>query len=202
MAYLDDVIVFSETWEDHVQHLALVLERLATHHLTVAPLKCHIGASEVEFLGHVVDAAGNRPQPSHLQKIAEAEVPRTRKQLQRFIGLVNWLRSYSRKARRRDGEEQQQPREPTTAFQTLALDVMGPYPRTPRGHRFILVVTDLFTCWTEAYPCRNVRAATITKILSTEFLPRWGYPQTMPSGTNTSQTHSFVSGAGRTPPPV
>ncbi|XP_063240865.1 uncharacterized protein LOC134541372 [Bacillus rossius redtenbacheri] len=94
MAYLDDVIVFSETWEDHVQHLALVLEWLATHHLTVASLKCHIGASKVEFLGHVVDAAGNRPQPSHLRKIAEAEVPRTRKQLQRFIGLVNWLRSY------------------------------------------------------------------------------------------------------------
>ncbi|XP_063237930.1 uncharacterized protein LOC134539672 [Bacillus rossius redtenbacheri] len=54
---------------------------------------------------------------------------------------------------------------------------MGPYPRTPRGNRFLLVVTDLFTRWTEAYPCRNVRAATITKILAQEFLPRWGYPQ-------------------------
>ncbi|XP_063243867.1 uncharacterized protein LOC134543044 [Bacillus rossius redtenbacheri] len=94
LAYLDDVIVFSETWEDHCRHLALVLERLATHHLTANPAKCHLGTEEVEFLGHRVNVEGSQPQTGHLQKIATAEAPRTRKQLQRFIGLINWLRVY------------------------------------------------------------------------------------------------------------
>ncbi|XP_063236128.1 uncharacterized protein LOC134538625 [Bacillus rossius redtenbacheri] len=94
LAYLHDVIIFSETWEEHIGHLTLVIDHLATQHLTVAHHKCHIGTQEIEFLGHVVSAAGNRAQAGHLKKIAEAEVPRTRKQLQRFVGLINWLRCY------------------------------------------------------------------------------------------------------------
>ncbi|XP_063237862.1 uncharacterized protein LOC134539617 [Bacillus rossius redtenbacheri] len=82
-----------------------------------------------------------------------------------------------RKARRGDGVQQQQPRLPSTPFQTIALDVMGPYPRSPRGKRFLIVITDMFTRWTEAYPCGNSRAATIIGLLTREFLPRWGYPQ-------------------------
>ncbi|XP_063233722.1 uncharacterized protein LOC134537331 [Bacillus rossius redtenbacheri] len=94
LAYLDNIIVYSESWEDHCRHLALVMERFATNHLTANPAKCHLGTTEVEFLGHVVNAEGNRPQIGHLRQIAMAEVPRTRKQLQRFVGLINWLRSY------------------------------------------------------------------------------------------------------------
>ncbi|XP_063227030.1 uncharacterized protein LOC134533437 [Bacillus rossius redtenbacheri] len=54
---------------------------------------------------------------------------------------------------------------------------MGPYPWSPRGKRFLLVVTDMFTRWTEAYACSNARATTIIYIMTREFLPRWGYPQ-------------------------
>ncbi|XP_063241602.1 uncharacterized protein K02A2.6-like [Bacillus rossius redtenbacheri] len=53
----------------------------------------------------------------------------------------------------------------------------GPISTNTRGNRFLIVVTYLFTRWMEAYPCRNVRATTITKILAQEFLLRWGYPQ-------------------------
>ncbi|XP_063218321.1 uncharacterized protein LOC134528536 [Bacillus rossius redtenbacheri] len=56
---------------------------------------------------------------------------------------------------------------------------MGPYPRSPRGKRFLLVVTDMFTRWTEAYPCSNARANTIIHLMTHEFLPRWGYPQSV-----------------------
>ncbi|XP_063232342.1 uncharacterized protein LOC134536539 [Bacillus rossius redtenbacheri] len=82
-----------------------------------------------------------------------------------------------RKARRLDGEQQQHSRQPTHAFQTIALDLMGPYPRSPRGKRFILVMSDMFTRWTEAYPCSNARASTIIHLMTQESLPRWGYPQ-------------------------
>ena len=54
LLYLDDVIVFSKTFEDHVQQLSLVLTRIGVADLKVAPKKCHFFQSEVVFLGHVV----------------------------------------------------------------------------------------------------------------------------------------------------
>lgn len=82
----------------------------------------------------------------------------------------------TRKARRSDGDAPQQPRQPDTAFKTVALDIMGPYPRTSTGKRFLLVVTDLFTRWVEAFPVNNTKTKTIASILEREFFPRWGYP--------------------------
>ncbi|XP_063218574.1 uncharacterized protein LOC134528834 [Bacillus rossius redtenbacheri] len=93
-AYLDDVIVYSGTWEDHAHHLALVLERLARHGLTCAPNKCHIKAEEIVFLGHLVTAEGCHPRPAQLELIEEKQAPKTRKQLQKLMGLLNWLRSF------------------------------------------------------------------------------------------------------------
>ena len=83
----------------------------------------------------------------------------------------------TRKSRRTDGDAQQLPREPTTPFDVIALDVMGPYPRSPKGRRFLLVVTDVFTKWVEAFPLSNVRAHAITQTLQKEYFPRWGYPR-------------------------
>ncbi|XP_063233723.1 uncharacterized protein K02A2.6-like [Bacillus rossius redtenbacheri] len=52
---------------------------------------------------------------------------------------------------------------------------MGPYPRSPWGKRFLVVATDMFTRWTEAYPCGNVRATTIIEVVTREFMARFGY---------------------------
>ncbi|XP_063218588.1 uncharacterized protein LOC134528851 [Bacillus rossius redtenbacheri] len=79
-AYLDDVIVYSGT--------------LARHGLTCSPNKCHIGAEEIVFLGHLVTAEGCRPRPAQLELIEEKQAPKTRKQLQKLMGLLNWLRSF------------------------------------------------------------------------------------------------------------
>lgn len=96
LAYLDDVIIWSATWEDHVKHLALVLERLAINGLTCANRKCHIGKAQVKFLGHLVDEHGSRPTPDQLALIDEYPVPSTRKQVRKFFGLINWLREFIR----------------------------------------------------------------------------------------------------------
>ena len=67
-----------------------------------------------------------------------------------------------------------QPREP---WDTIAVDLMGPYPMTGRRKRFILVVTDLFSRWIEAFPLSFSEASVLTKKLEEEVFFRWGYPR-------------------------
>ncbi|XP_064214537.1 uncharacterized protein LOC135266972 [Tribolium castaneum] len=69
------------------------------------------------------------------------------------------------------------PRRPQRPFETIACDVMGPYPITPRGNRFIVTITDLFTRWVEAYPVQEASAKTIITIFDKEVFARFGYPK-------------------------
>lgn len=92
--YLDDIIVYSHTYDDHIAHLHQVFERLQEHGLRCAPRKCVFGTNELKYLGHVITAEGNEPQKYHLDLIQQATAPTTRKQLQSFLGLTNWLREY------------------------------------------------------------------------------------------------------------
>lgn len=55
-------------------------------------------------------------------------------------------------------------------LEKLALDILGPLPRTKRGNRFILVLSDYFTKWTEAYALRNHKAKTVAKVVFEEFI--------------------------------
>ena len=87
IAYLDDIIIFSDDWRDYLWHTALVFERLAIYGLTVSPQKCSFGRTNVPYLGHVVSADGNSAQPRHIEAIKSAKPPRTRKELQSFIGI-------------------------------------------------------------------------------------------------------------------
>jgi hypothetical protein len=92
--YLDDIIVFSPTYEEHIGHLRRIFERLQEFGLRCAPGKCRFGVSELPYPGHIVGQDGNRPQDRHLVQIRDAVPPRTKRQLQSFLGLANWLREY------------------------------------------------------------------------------------------------------------
>lgn len=94
IAYLDDIIVYSEDWKQHLLHLALIFERLQIYGLTCSPQKCQFGQTSLPYLGHVVTSEGNHPQPKHLQAILDAEPPRTRKGLRSLLGAMNWLHEY------------------------------------------------------------------------------------------------------------
>ena len=64
----------------------------------------------------------------------------------------------------------------TYPFEKISWDIMGPLPLTPRGHQYILVVTDLFTKWVEAFPLPNTTANTLATILMNEIVCRFGVP--------------------------
>lgn len=71
-------------------------------------------------------------------------------------------------------------------MERLAMDILGPLPQTPRGNKFVLVVTDYFTKWTESYPIPNQEAVTVAEKLVGEFVCRFGVPRELHSdqGTN------------------
>ena len=60
VGFVDDVLIYSDTWEDHLMHVAVVLDRIGGAGFTFNPAKCEIGKSHTKFLGLIVGADGNR----------------------------------------------------------------------------------------------------------------------------------------------
>ena len=93
-AYLDDVIIYSETWEEHLQHVSEILRRLQTAGLTAKPSKCHFGTTQCVYLGHVVGGGQVRPQEQKLCAVREFPVPTTKKEVRVFLGLTGYYRRF------------------------------------------------------------------------------------------------------------
>lgn len=68
-------------------------------------------------------------------------------------------------------------RKPRQPWEVISIDLMGPYPRTSKGKSYILVATDCFSRWTEAYPLGTATTKNITETLEREFFSRFGYPR-------------------------
>ena len=92
--YLDDILVASETAEQHQEDLKEVLQRLQEFGLVLNHEKCVFNASQVEFLGHVVDATGIKPLPARVSAISSFPQPTTKGELQRFLGMINYYRRF------------------------------------------------------------------------------------------------------------
>ena len=83
-AYIDGVIIFSTSWEDHLGHLSRVFTRLREGGLTAKPSKCTLGATTCTYLGHVVGNGVVRTEPSKLQAVANFPVPQTKTHVTRY----------------------------------------------------------------------------------------------------------------------
>jgi cleavage and polyadenylation specificity factor subunit 1 len=92
--YLDDHLIASRSLEEHMDHLAKFFAVLQDNGLTINPGKCVFAASSVKFLGHMVSATGIQPLPQHLTAIQEFPPPTDVKQLQRYLGMVNFYRRF------------------------------------------------------------------------------------------------------------
>ena len=94
ICYMDDVLIFSKTPEEHLVHLTKVLERLHTHKFKVRFDKCFWGRKELEFLGHHLSGTGISPSPSKVKVVSEWERPKDLHELRVFLGFVNFYRKY------------------------------------------------------------------------------------------------------------
>ena len=88
LIYIDDIIIFSQTFENHLQRLTNVFQRLRNSHLKLKPSKCQFAQAEVDYLGHIVSAQGVRTDPRKTKAIMEYPVPSNMKQLRQFLGLL------------------------------------------------------------------------------------------------------------------
>ena len=96
--YIDDILIASETLEEHLKDLRTVFAILEENGLVVNRKKCELGKSRLEFLGHLVDENGIRPSPEKVDAILATKEPTTIKQLQRFHGMVNYYRRFIHQA--------------------------------------------------------------------------------------------------------
>ena len=90
-AYLDDVVVFSSIWEEHLQK---VMQRLRDAGLTVKLKKYQFGMDHCVYLGHVVRSGEVAPEPTKPATVKTFPVPRTKKQVRVFLGLAGYYRCF------------------------------------------------------------------------------------------------------------
>ena len=94
ISYIDDVLIHSETWEQHLLDVAMVLDRMGGAGMTFKPQKCHIGVERVKFLGFEVSAEGVRPDPDRVKALSEMSFPDTPEGMSNFLGLVQYYSKY------------------------------------------------------------------------------------------------------------
>ena len=94
--YLDDIIVFSSTWEEHLARLRQVFERLRHANLKLRAEKCAFAAKEVSYLGHRVTEEGLLPDSALLAAIREIPPPKTATEVRSFLGFTGYYRRYGK----------------------------------------------------------------------------------------------------------
>ncbi|KAL6455474.1 hypothetical protein MHYP_G00361030 [Metynnis hypsauchen] len=92
--YIDDIIVYSTSIEQHLQHLEDVFCCLHDAGLTLNLKKCNLLKRELTFLGHVVSANGVRTEQSKVEAVKNFPVPRSMKEVQRFLGMAGWYHRF------------------------------------------------------------------------------------------------------------
>ncbi|KAJ9509188.1 hypothetical protein QJQ45_001677 [Haematococcus lacustris] len=92
LVYLDDILVFSKSTADHERHLHLTLSLLRQHQLCANLAKCAFWLDTVDFLGHVVSAAGIQPDPTKVKAVLDWPAPQDKHQLRSFLGTANYYR--------------------------------------------------------------------------------------------------------------
>ena len=92
--FLDDILIFSKTWEEHLRHLRTVFTALCELQLYCKPNKCLFGATETLYLGHVVTGSTIAPDPRKLEAVKEWPVPKSVSDVRIFLGFASVFRRF------------------------------------------------------------------------------------------------------------
>jgi len=93
-AYLDDIVVVTKTFDEHLEWLSRVLSRIKGAGLTINPEKSKFCRSQVKYLGFLVQQDGLKVDPEKTAPILEYPPPRNIRQIRRFIGMASWYRRF------------------------------------------------------------------------------------------------------------
>ena len=92
--YLDDILIFGKTIEEHNHRLEMVLSRIKQAGLKLAPTKCKFMETEIKYLGHIINEEGVKTDPDKISSIKEWKIPGCKKELQTFLGFCNYYRRF------------------------------------------------------------------------------------------------------------
>jgi hypothetical protein len=94
LVYLDDIIIYSRTWRDHIQHLEEVFQRLDKANLKCNPEKCELMKTKVKFLGHTISKEGIATNPKKIDAIKNIGTPISKAEVHTFLGIANYYRKF------------------------------------------------------------------------------------------------------------
>ena len=94
IAYLDDIIIFSITAEEHLSYIKQLFEKLQTTKLSMKFSKCHFFTKEIQYLGHILSTKAIQPLPSKSEAIHNMHPPKMPKQVSASLGLVGYYRKF------------------------------------------------------------------------------------------------------------
>ena len=94
MVYLDDIIIFSRTLEEHLKHIEIIFQKLKAAGLKLKESKCDFFKSEIHYLGHLISDKGIQPFPEKLDTIRNMPHPQTPKEIKQFLGLTGYYRKF------------------------------------------------------------------------------------------------------------
>ena len=90
MGYLDDIIIFSKTEEEHLEHLEKIFKKLREYRLKMKREKCNCFKKHLQYLGHFVSEEGFKPLPEKIKSIEKMTPPKTAKEVKQFLGLAGY----------------------------------------------------------------------------------------------------------------
>uniref|UniRef100_A0A3B1JN79 Gypsy retrotransposon integrase-like protein 1 n=1 Tax=Astyanax mexicanus TaxID=7994 RepID=A0A3B1JN79_ASTMX len=217
LIYLDDIIIFGRTFEEHLGRLQAVLVKLKEANLKVKPSKCHtlcvengvlwsqqrgVGSVDVcrrvvvprELVPELLQLLHNSKTGGHLGIAKLKDKIRTRFYWPKWSSdVMDWCKKCELCAVfKTSGAEPRAPLRPIQAgypFEKLGIDIVGPLPVTSQGNKYIIVIADYFTKWCEAFAMRAQDADTVARTVVEQFILRWGTPRSI----HTDQGKNFDS---------
>lgn len=94
LVFMDDILVYSKSWAEHLHHLRCVLQLLQEHQLCTKLSKCSFAAPQLEYLGHIISAVGVATNPDKIQVMLQWPVPTNLTELRGFLGLTGYYRKF------------------------------------------------------------------------------------------------------------
>ncbi|UYV70710.1 hypothetical protein LAZ67_8000342, partial [Cordylochernes scorpioides] len=239
LCYLDDIIVFSDGFEEHLRRLQLVLNCLKKAGLCLNSKKCKFGAKTITVLGHEVSENGIRPDQEKIRAVRDFATPRSLKEVRSFLGLSSYYRrfipNYAHVAQplndllKKDSafnwnqEEQNafdalkryvahcsdcqrrkhQPQLPSghlqpipvpeVAFEKVGMDLLGRFPTSEGGNRWIIVCTDYLTKYAITKALPTSESMEVARFFIEDVILKHGTPRELITDRGRNFTSSMIS---------